>query len=172
MSYAPEQRAQIKQRAIEFGYPKDIAFRISMNVTNSDVEDLVSISLASDFLSCAFSWESSPEGYKFWEKIYFEAKERESFVSVTQKVKKELTQGETQQLLHFLRQDLDITSFHKSMHKEDAASLWQDCDKENPDDPFVSKAFQNFSDSNRMLRFYTKREKSLVSIISKLKGMK
>jgi hypothetical protein len=84
----------------------------------------------------------------------------------------QLSQSETQQILHFLRQDLDVTSFHKSMHKEEASNLWQDCDKENPDDPYVSKVFQNFSDSNRMLRFYTKREKTLVNLITKLKGLK
>jgi 16S rRNA G527 N7-methylase RsmG len=84
----------------------------------------------------------------------------------------QLTQSEIQQLLHFLREDLDITSFHKSMHKEDAADFWQDCDKENPNDPVVARAFRNFSDSNRVLRFYTKREKSLVNLITKLKGIK
>jgi hypothetical protein len=84
----------------------------------------------------------------------------------------QLSQSETQQILHFLRQDLDVTSFHKSMHKEDAASLWVDCDKEYSDDPYVSKAFRHFSDSNRMLRFYTKREKSLVSLITKLKTVR
>jgi hypothetical protein len=79
------------------------------------------------------------------------------------------TQADTQQLLHLLRNDLDHASFHKRCHKEDAATLWQECDKDSSNDYYIAKSFRNFSDSNSMYKYWSKREKALVSLITKLK---
>lgn len=82
---------------------------------------------------------------------------------------KELTQSEVQQLLHILRSQLDVVSFHKAMHKDDAAALWEICDKS---DKFTSGYFENFSFFYAAYKQSKVEEKKLVSLITKLKGLK
>ena len=53
-----------------------------------------------------------------------------------------LTQSEVQQLLHILRDQLEVVTYHKAMQKEDASDLWETCDKS---DKFTSGYFENFS---------------------------
>lgn len=82
---------------------------------------------------------------------------------------KELTQAEVQQLLHFLRGQLYITSFHKDMQKIDAAELWEECDKK---DKFTASSFAAYSQIYTAYKQLKQEEKKLVSLITKLKGLK
>ena len=82
---------------------------------------------------------------------------------------KSLTQSEVQQLLHILRGQLCITSFHKDIQKEDAAERWEYCDKK---DKFTANSFAAYSQIYTSYKQHMQEEKKLVNLITKLKGLK
>jgi hypothetical protein len=165
------QRAQIKERAIELGFPDDVASRICVNasVSVASFDSLICKTLAADFLKCSFVWAESPEEHDFWEKIYFEATERESIALATPKVQKELTQGETQQLLHILREQLEFATDQKDYYKHIAAQHWNFAD---PDEGYGESAFIDHSNARKHYNRCKAQEKTLVNLITKLKGMR
>lgn len=118
----------------------------------------------SQAVASAFNWERSKLGEEFWIDVHEVLCRNKSPKQV-----KTLTQPEIQQLLHILRGQLDVVSFHKAMHKEDAADLWETCDKS---DKFTSGYFENFSCIYAAYKQSKLEEKKLVSLITKLKGLK
>lgn len=80
-----------------------------------------------------------------------------------------LSQGEVQQLLHILRVQLDTATFSKDLYKEDVADLWLDCDKSDEGTRAYFKAFSNL---NSAYKKHKQEEKKLVSLITKLKGLR
>lgn len=71
---APEQRSAIRDRALELGFDRDIAFRISMNAIDSNA---CTEKTKGMFLSGYFVWLDSPEGHEFWSEIYFNLNHKE-----------------------------------------------------------------------------------------------
>lgn len=112
----------------------------------------------------AFSWYKSELGEKYWSNVYEDLLQNKS-----PKQEKELTQSEIQQLLHILRGQLGVVSFHKAMHKEDAAERWEYCDKK---DKFTASSFAAYSQIYASYKQHKQEEKKLVSLITKLKGLK
>jgi hypothetical protein len=85
------------------------------------------------------------------------------------KVKKELTQGETQQLLHILHGELECTTSNKERENETASEMWIGANK---DDEEGQNYFEEFSFYNSLAKKSKQKEKTLVNLITKLKGMR
>lgn len=79
-----------------------------------------------------------------------------------------ISQSDVQQLLHILRGQLYITSFHKDILKIDAAELWEECDKK---DKFTASSFAAYSQIYASYKHHKQEEKKLVSLVTKLKGL-
>ena len=114
-------------------------------------------------VSGGFDWGMSTKGEEYWTNVHI-------YLSNGQNPHdKMFTQSEVQQLLHILRDQLDVVSFHKAMHKEDAAERWDYCDKK---DKFTARSFAAYSEIYASYKQLKQEEKKLVNLITKLKGLK
>lgn len=80
-----------------------------------------------------------------------------------------LTQAEVQSLLNIVRGELSTTTFIKDLYVGAAASLWGGCDKANPSTEFE---FENYSYNRKRAIINKQKEKKLVALIAKLKGLR
>ena len=84
-------------------------------------------------------------------------------------MKENLNQAEVLQLLHILRQSLSSTTIDKNYAKRHAARYWGRCDKV---DVSTRGCFEVFSEFNSNYKQEKVREKKLVTLITKLKGLR
>lgn len=120
----------------------------------------------SQAVASAFNWERSKLGEEFWIDVHEVLCRNKSPKQV-----KTLTQSEIQQLLHILRGQLKDVSYCKTRHKIDAAELWEECDKDS-NDKWNLTLFKAFSQTRKTYIENRTQEKKLVSLITKLKGLK
>jgi hypothetical protein len=157
-----EQRKQIREHLGTFPFVSDaLADRMTECATD------FYIGKPSVILWNLFAWCDTPEGYDYWYggHVEFEAQENPS---VSPKPK-ELTQADVQTLLSILRGELECTTSEKEQDKRNAASYWKDCDKTSP---YGISAFRWFSAINASHKRMKQREKTLVGLITKLKGLR
>lgn len=84
-------------------------------------------------------------------------------------MRENLSQGEVQQLLHILRETLSETSCLKDRSKDLAGLQWLLSNKE---DPATCDEFYCFSEQNKAAKESKQKEKKIVSLITKLKGLR
>jgi hypothetical protein len=174
MKPTQEQRRVVRNKAEELGIDSDIAFRIGINL-DGEGDDLEATTSAHRLIGRAFRWKTSPEGFDFWSKqfdFYYSQKENSSDPrQITSKTKdrQRFTQGEVMQLLHYLRSELKFTSEMKTDLGKCASRYWS---KATPETEDGEDAFTTFSNCRSQYKKYKQKEDTLVSLITKLKGMK
>jgi hypothetical protein len=128
----------------------------------------------SEMLRSLFRWSETQEGHKYWETIAgkFESQEKvieDSFKKDFHLLREELTQADVQTLLSILRTELVFTTSEKETDKDTAAAYWKDCDKSSQRGIFNFRWFSAFNASHKRMK---QREKTLVGLITKLKGLR
>lgn len=118
-----------------------------------------------EFLNNAFWFEGTEEGDEYWRTMY----ESWGHVLTVYEEPTELTQADIQSMLHVLRSVLCDVTYNKQHSKAVASEYWA---KSNKEDPATSVNFNCFSVHNKYTKEMKQREKKLVSLITKLKGMR
>jgi signal recognition particle subunit SEC65 len=162
-----KQRNKVKAKALEFGFPEEIAQKISTNA------EVLSIDNAYDLLFDTFQWSESPEGTRYWFNVYktlnidFQSY-REPCTPRFSWESKEITQSEKQQLLSILRESLENAVFGRDLCKRKAGYAWTLAEKGTPQGEFN---FQLFSEINKEAKKYKKEVSKISNLIKKVKAI-
>ena len=165
MTITTEQRKQIREHLGTFPFVSDA---LADRMTECAIE--VRIGSASDVLLGLFRWGDTLEGHSYWEDIAdrFLAYEK-PIISPKTKNEPQLTQTDIQSLLNIVRSELWFTTDMKGGCCVTASKYWS---KADPKTEAGQDAFDTFSNMNALHRKYKQREKTLVGLITKLKGLR
>lgn len=155
-----EQKQEFHNHGKSLGIDDNTMKLLASEFYRTETNGVMDLTTARDFIACTVDWSTSEQGYEFWSRIYdaYSKPEEEVF----------LTQADIQSLLHVVRDTLRDVTYNKQHSSAVASEYWAKSEQGNPE---TSTDFHCFSVHNKYTKKMKAREKKLVHLIKRLKGL-